>query len=50
MAESLLNENKKYVGKEVTEKAIEKIKKTEEGGIKNEQETKKSARRISKPE
>ncbi len=39
MAESLLNENKKYVGKEVTEKAIEKIKKTEEGGIKNEQET-----------
>lgn len=50
MAESLLNENKKYVGKEVTEKAIEKIKKTEEGGIKNEQETKKSARRISKSE
>lgn len=50
MAESLLNENKKYVGKEVTEKAIEKIKKTEEGGMKDEQEAKKNTRRISKPE
>lgn len=50
MAESLLNENKKYVGKEITEKAIEKIKKTEEGGMKDEQEAKKNTRRISKPE
>lgn len=32
MAERLLNENKKYIGKDVAEKAIEKIKKTEEGG------------------
>ena len=50
MAESLLNENKKYVGKEITEKAKEKIKKTEEGGMKDEQEAKKNTRRISKPE
>lgn len=32
MAERLLNENKKYIGKDVADKAIEKIKKTEEGG------------------
>ena len=36
MAERLLNENKKYIGKEVAEKAIEKVKKTEKGGKANE--------------
>ena len=47
MAESLLKENQKYVGKEVTEKAIEKINKTEEGGNADEQKTKKRTRRVS---
>ena len=50
MAEALLKENEKYVGKDVTEKAIEKIKKTEEGGKKDEQKTKKRTRRTSKTE
>ena len=36
MAEALLKENKKYVGKEITEEAIERIKTKEEGGLKNE--------------
>lgn len=49
MAETLLKENEKYVGKEVTDKAISKIKGegTEEGGNVNEQKTKKRTRRIS---
>lgn len=46
MAEVLLKENEKYVGKDVAEKAVKKIKKTEEGGDTNEQETKRT-RRIS---
>lgn len=50
MAESMLNENKKYVGKDVTEKAIEKIQKTEEGGKEHEQKAKKTTRRISNEE
>ena len=50
MAEAILKENEKYVGKDVTEKAIEKIKKTEEGGKKDEQKTKKRTRRTSKTE
>ncbi len=37
MAEVLLKENEKYVGKDVAEKAIEKLKNTEEGGNTNEQ-------------
>lgn len=36
MATDLLKENQKYVGKETTEKAIEKINKTKEGGDSNE--------------
>lgn len=45
MAENLLKENEKYIGKEITEKAIEKINK-EEGGNTNEQKTKKRTRRV----
>lgn len=37
MAEVLLKENEKYVGKDVAEKAIEKLNNTEEGGNTNEQ-------------
>lgn len=47
MAESLLEENKKYVGKEVTEKAIKKVNKTEEGGEDDGQKTKKRTRKVS---
>lgn len=49
MAEALLKENEKYVGKDVTEKAIKKIKgeTEEEGGKSDEQKTKKRTRRIS---
>ena len=36
MATDMLKENQKYVGKEITEKAIKKIKGTEEGGEHNE--------------
>lgn len=36
MATDMLKENQKYVGREVTEKAIKKIKGTEEGGEANE--------------
>ena len=50
MAEKMLNENKKYVGKDVTEKAIEKIQKTEEGGKEHEQKAKKTTRRVSNEE
>ena len=50
MAEGLLKENEKYVGKDVTEQAIEKIRKTEEGGKNNEQKTKKRTRRVSNAE
>ena len=50
MAEALLQENQKYVGKEVTEKAIKKINKTEEGGTSDGQKTKKRTRRTSKTE
>lgn len=46
MAEVLLKENEKYVGKDVAEKAIEKLNNTEEGGNTNEQKTKRT-RRIS---
>ena len=47
MAEALLEENKKYVGKEVTEKAIKKVNKTEEGGKNDGQKTKKRTRKVS---
>lgn len=47
MAEALLEENKKYVGKEVTEKAIKKVNKTEEGGKDDGQKTKKRTRKVS---
>lgn len=51
MAEDLLKQNQKYVGKEVTEKAIEKIKgETEEGGNLDEQKTKKRTRRTTNAE
>ena len=51
MAESLIKENQKYVGKDLTEKAVEKIKgKTEEGGKSDEQKTKKRTRRVSNAE
>lgn len=50
MAESILKENQRYVGKEVTEKAIEKINNTEEGGKENEQKTKKRTRRTKNAE
>ena len=50
MAEKMLNENKKYIGKDVTEKAIEKIQKTEEGGKEHEQKAKKTTRRVSNEE
>lgn len=46
MAETLLRENEKYIGKEVTEKAIEKINK--KGGETNEQKTEKRIRRTTK--
>lgn len=42
MAEDMLKENQKYVGKEVTEKSIKKIRGTEEGGVANEQKTKRA--------
>ena len=50
MAEKMLNENKKYIGKDVTEKAIEKIQKTEEGAKEHEQKAKKTTRRVSNEE
>ena len=50
MAEKMLNENKKYIGKDFTEKAIEKIQKTEEGGKEHEQKAKKTTRRVSNEE
>lgn len=52
MAEQLLKDNQKYVGKDITEKAINKVKGeiTNEGGEKNEQKTKNRARRISNAE
>lgn len=42
MAEDMLKENQKYVGKEITEKSIKKIRGTEEGGSGNEQKTKRT--------
>lgn len=45
MAISMLKQNEKYVGKELTEKAIEKVTKGE-GGSTNEQTTKKRTRRV----
>lgn len=52
MAEQLLKDNQKYVGKDITEKAINKVKgeTTNEGGEQNEQKTKKRTRRISDTE
>ena len=47
MAEALLEENKKYVGKEITEKAIKKVNKTEEGGKNDGQKTKKRTGKLS---
>lgn len=49
MAEALIKQNKKYIGKDVSEKAIEKIsgKETEEGGEIDEQKAKKRTRRNS---
>lgn len=49
MAEALVKENEKYVGKDVAEKAVKKIKKTEEGGDTNEQKEKRT-RNISNAE
>lgn len=47
MAETLLKENEKYVGKDISKRAIEKIKQeeTEEEGNLDEQKAKKKARR-----
>ena len=43
MAEDMLRENQKYVGKDVTEKSIQRIRKTqEEGGDADEQEKKRT--------
>lgn len=50
MAEELVKENEKYVGKDVAEKAVKKIKKTEEGGDTNEQKEKRTRRNISNAE
>ena len=50
MAEALLEDNKKYVGKEVTDKAIKKVNKTEEGGEDDGQKTKKRTRKVSNAE
>lgn len=47
MAEALLKENEKYVGKDVAKKAINKINKKGEGGEKDEQKAKKRTRRAS---
>lgn len=49
MAEALVKENEKYVGKDVAEKAVKKINKTEEGGNTNEQKEKRT-RTISNAE
>lgn len=49
MAEALVKENEKYVGKDVAEKAVKKINKTEEGGDTNEQKEKRT-RNISNAE
>ena len=52
MAEDLLKENQKYIGKDLTEKAIEKIQgeETKEGGKLDEQKTKKRTRRTTNAE
>lgn len=50
MAEALVKENEKYVGKDVAEKAVKKINKTEEGGDTNEQKEKRTRRNISNAE
>lgn len=50
MAEALVKENEKYVGKDVAEKAVKKINKTEEGGNINEQKAKRTRRNISNAE
>lgn len=52
MAENLLKENAKYIGKEVTSEAISKLnnEKTEEGGEENEQKPKKRIRRKPRTE
>ncbi len=47
MAEALLKENEKYVGKDVAKKAINKINEKGEGGEKDEQKAKKRTRRTS---
>lgn len=44
MAKSILEENKNYVGREMAERAIEKIENTEEGGNINEEEKTKTRR------
>lgn len=49
MAEALVKENEKYVGKDVAEKAVKKINKTEEGGNINEQKAKRT-RNVSNAE
>lgn len=50
MAEALVKENEKYIGKDVAEKAVKKIKKTEERGDTNEQKEKRTRRNISNAE
>ncbi len=42
MAAALVKENERYIGKDVAEKAVKKINKTEEGGETNEQKEKET--------
>lgn len=52
MAEAILKENERYIGKEVTKEAIERVngkeKNTKEGGKANDKEEKKRTRRTTK--
>lgn len=49
MAEALIKQNKRYIGKDVSEEAIQRIKgkETEEGGEDDEQKTKKGTRKTT---
>lgn len=47
LAETLVKENEKYIGKDVSKQAIERIKNTEEGGSADEQKAKRRTRKIS---
>ena len=53
MAQIILKENEQYIGKEVTQEAINRVngktsKKTKEGGNANDKEEKKRTRRTTK--